>query len=71
VKHNPFDARCVFVDGPVAVFVHAATQQDILDSYARIARYIAVAAEQLHQEPASDTSSNAHGSACTQWRRPD
>jgi hypothetical protein len=47
LKHNPFDARCVFVDGPVAVFVHEAAQQDILDSYARIARYVAVAAEQL------------------------
>ena len=54
MKHNPFDARCVFVDGPVAVFVHHAAGQDILDSYARIARYIAVAAEQLDTGASSD-----------------
>ena len=63
MRHNPFDARCVFVDGPIAVFVHPATQQEILDSYARIARYIAVAAEQLHTEDPDDTR--------PQWRWTD
>lgn len=49
MKYNPMEARCCFVDGPVAVYVHEAPALEILEAYERLARMIAVAAEQLNQ----------------------
>jgi len=48
MKYNPMEGRCCFVDGPVAVYVHEAPALDILEAYARLARMVAIAAEQLN-----------------------
>ena len=49
MKYLPFDARCVFIDGPVAVYVHEADEQAILDAYDNLRRVVEVAARQLHK----------------------
>lgn len=45
----PFDARCLFLDGPVAICVHDGpwTEEQILEAYTRLGRLVAVAARQL------------------------
>ena len=48
MRYVPTEARCVFVDGPVAVFVHEAPEQTILDAYDNLRGVIEVAARQLH-----------------------
>lgn len=58
MKYLPFDARCVFVDGPVAIFVHEAPSQVILEAYARLGRVVEIAAQQLHKEPENATASH-------------
>ena len=50
MRYLPFDARCVFVDGPVAVFIHEAPESVILDAYANLRAVVEVAAQQLHKE---------------------
>ena len=50
MRHNPLEARTLFVDGPVAIYVSSATREEILAAYARLAPCVAIAAEQLHQE---------------------
>jgi hypothetical protein len=55
MKYLPFDARCVFVDGPVAVFIHEAPESVILDAYANLRAVIEVAAQQLHKEDENAT----------------
>ena len=47
MKHPPFDARCVFIDGPVAVYISEAPEQEIRDAYIRLERLVKVAASQL------------------------
>ena len=47
MKHPPFNARCVFIDGPVAVYVSLATESEILEAYTRLERLVKVAASQL------------------------
>lgn len=56
MRYLPFDARCVFIDGPVAVFIHEAPESVILDAYANLRAVIEVAAQQLHKE---DENANA------------
>ena len=56
MKYLPFDARCVLIDGPVALFIHEAPTQTILDAYERLGRLAALAAQQLHKE---DENANA------------
>ena len=50
MKYDPLQARVVLVDGPVAVFVHEATESAILDAYANLKALVEVAAKQLHTE---------------------
>ena len=47
MKYPPFDARCVFIDGPVAVYVSPATESEILEAYTRLERLVKIAASQL------------------------
>ena len=47
MKHPPFNARCVFIDGPVAVYISEAPEQEIRDAYTRLERLVDVAASQL------------------------
>lgn len=58
LMHNPMDARCVFVVGPVAVFINQAPQAEILEAYAEIEKYVRIAAEQLGA---------AHNKEVTSW----
>lgn len=44
------EARCVFIDGPVAVYVSEASGTEILLAYARLARLVQVAADTLETE---------------------
>ncbi len=50
MRYVPAEARVVLVDGPVAVFVHEATESAILDAYANLKALVEVAAKQLHTE---------------------
>jgi hypothetical protein len=52
VKYDPLKARCVFIDGPVAVFLHEAPEHEILMAYERLKRMVDVAASQLDTGPA-------------------
>jgi len=61
VKYLPFDARCVFIDGPVAVFIHEADKQTILDAYANLRAVVEVAAKQLHKPEATNDSTRREG----------
>lgn len=56
MKYLPFDARCVFVDGPVAVFIHEAPESVILDAYVNLRAVVEVAAQQLHKEDENATA---------------
>lgn len=47
MKYLPFDARVVLIDGPVAVFLHEANEQTILDAFDNLRSLVAVAAQQL------------------------
>lgn len=48
MKYNPLEARCVFIDGPVAVYISEAPGAEILEAYNRLARMVEVAARQLN-----------------------
>lgn len=50
------NARLVFIDGPIAVYVSEASEQEILDAFSRCGRYVAVAAKQLNPGPPHDPS---------------
>ena len=48
MKYLPQDAQCVFVDGPVAVYVHVSSEKEVLEAYTRLGKLIALAAKNLH-----------------------
>ena len=50
MRYVPSEARVVLIDGPVAVFVHEATEAEILDAYENLKALVEVAARQLHTE---------------------
>lgn len=45
------NARCLFVDGPVAVSIITGSEQEILDAFDRLRRLVAVAAKSVQQQP--------------------
>ena len=61
MKYLPFDARCVFIDGPVAVFIHEADEERILDAYTNLRAVIEVAARQLHKPENSNDATHSEG----------
>lgn len=46
---NPLEARCVFIDGPVAVYVHEAPAHQIRHAYDRLLRLISCMCTELEQ----------------------
>ena len=48
MKYNPLEARCVFIDGPVAVYVSEAAEEEILRAYTNLGKVVAVAARLLN-----------------------
>lgn len=56
MKYLPSDARCAFIDGPVAIFIHEAPEQTILDAYDNLRDVIEVAARQLDKLETPDDS---------------
>lgn len=57
MKYPPQEARCVFIDGPVAVYVSQANPQEIRDAYARLGKLVEVAAQQFEVKNAADATS--------------
>lgn len=49
MKYHPETARCVFVDGPVSVYVQDADPDEILAAYARLDKLVAVCAEEFRK----------------------
>lgn len=47
------NARCLFIDGPVAVYLQQATEVELLEAYARLGRMVAVAAKGMNTEPST------------------
>ena len=41
------DGALLFVDGPLALYIREAPEEDILDAYERLGKLVAVAAKQL------------------------
>ena len=53
MKFNPTEARCVFIDGPVALFIHDADPVEIEAAYNRLRQYVWALSEQLRKVPVS------------------
>ena len=49
MKYHPETARCVFIDGPVSVYVQDADPDEILAAYARLDKLVAVCAEEFRK----------------------
>lgn len=60
MRYIPTEARCVFVDGPVAVYIHEAPKEEILAAYARLERIVQVAAKNL-DKPEKETLNDLRG----------
>lgn len=43
----PFEARCLFIDGPVAIYIHEAPLSEIMNAYDRLGKLVALAAGQF------------------------
>ena len=50
MRYNPLEARTLFIDGPVAVYISTASREEIEAAYWRIANYVKVAAIELDKE---------------------
>lgn len=53
MKHYPPDARVCLIDGPVGVYIHEASEAEILQAYERLGKLVAVAAKGLDGQPIS------------------
>lgn len=40
MKYNPLEARTVFVDGPVAIYIHDAPHTDVSEAFLRLRRLV-------------------------------
>lgn len=49
MTYHPETARCVFIDGPVSVYVQDADPDEILAAYARLDKLVAVCAEEFRK----------------------
>lgn len=47
MHYPPMEARVVLIDGPVAVYIHEAPREAILEAYKRLERLVNVAAKDL------------------------
>ena len=45
------EARCVFIDGPVAVYVSEESAEAILAAYTRLGKLVQIAAGRFNPEP--------------------
>lgn len=48
MKYLPQKAQCVFVDGPVALYIHKSSEREVLEAYERLRKLVLVAAKSLH-----------------------
>ncbi len=64
MKYPPMEARCVFIDGPVAVYLHEASEAELLACYERLGRLVAVAAKQLSKVPDAQSSRSLRPVPC-------
>lgn len=46
------NARLLFIDGPLSLYIREAEPQEILDAYERLGRLVKVAAAELNKEKA-------------------
>ena len=46
---NPMDARCVFIDGPVAIYVQDASPAEIRHAYDRLRNLVSCMCTELEQ----------------------
>lgn len=58
MKYDHFNARCVFIDGPIAVYVSEASTAEILEAYERLRRAVEIAAGQLNNDFAAIHTGN-------------
>jgi len=56
MKYNHLEARCMFIDGPVAIYVSEAPYNEILEAYHRLGRLVKIAAEQLEPSGSGEVS---------------
>lgn len=47
MKYDPLKARVMLVDGPVSLFLHQASEQELHDAFKRLQRLFGVAAAEL------------------------
>lgn len=47
MKYDPLQARVMLVDGPVAIFLHQASERDLREAYARLGALVNVACTEL------------------------
>lgn len=66
MKYPPQEARCVFIDGPIAVYVSQAPSADILEAYARVKALVEVAARQMNGPTRANKIIN-QGLSSTEW----
>lgn len=65
--YNPLEAHCVFIEGPVALFIHRAARRELEEAYATLGAYLAIAIDQfelsnnLHPDRADAGPSNDRG----------
>jgi hypothetical protein len=43
------DARCCFIDGPVAIYLQQAPMTDLIEAYERLGRMVRVAAREMNE----------------------
>lgn len=47
MKYDPLQARVMLVDGPVAVFLHQASERELREAYSRLGSLVNAACTQL------------------------
>ena len=67
MKYPPSEARCVFIDGPVAIYVSQASREAIIDAYANLGRCVRVAALQLGEKECMPKAVTAQSQQASCW----
>lgn len=55
------NARCLFIDGPVAVYLQQAPEADLLEAYERLFKVVKVAAATMNKNPLAKMDNSVEG----------
>lgn len=71
IPPNPFDARLVFMNGPLALYVHKATREEINHAYNCLGRYLTIACDQFDLEDSVQAQRPLPSPPNASWGSPD